>query len=1106
MKSKIFRVVTALVTASMLISAAGTPAAVAQGTGPGTGERILVDQQFGAAREELTGAIDLAKFIKEDGSIKVVIEMSTEPAVVRYAQVQPQGEIAAINASQTQLAKIESEQAVLLSTLTASDIDATVIYTVQRVYNGIAVKVDASKLDQIKALPGVKGVYPLISKSVDNAYSVPLIGAPELWQLASSTIGTGISVAVIDTGIDYTHADFGGSGLPEDFENNNPAIVEPGTFPTVKVVGGHDFVGNSYNANGVGAALIPVPDDDPLDCYGHGTHVAGTIGGYGVNTDGSTFTDDYSVAFDPTLLKIGPGVAPGVDLYSLKVFGCNGSTDVTDQAIEWAVDPNGDADFSDHLDVINMSLGSDFGGDFDSTAVASNNAALAGVLVVASSGNSGDTTYVTGSPGSATRVISVAASVDAGEVMDGFLVNSPAGLAGVKPSSNAAAYNWVTGLPATGDLLYPDTNRGGCSAFPAGTFTGKIALLDWTHNADGNNECGSVARTANAVNAGANGVIIAYDLDILDIAITGSAVKPSTITTKQVGDALKAAIDNGDTVNVTVTAAYNATVVNEYPPMIDMMASFSSRGARRGDSFLKPDITAPGMTIFSAQVGSGTAGESMNGTSMAAPHIAGVMALLRQMYPDWSVEELKALAMNSADKDIYTDINQTGYEFAPSRVGAGRVDLGQALDTDILMYNAEDGGAVSVSFGAPEISAVTTLTKSVKLVNKTDADITVTLSYDAVTDIPGVEYTLSDDQVLVPANGSAEFSVEFSANPALMDHPFDPAESGSPDLRIWLSEESGYIYASYNATSSRLPVYSAPRPASMMAATNVPVLNTVDGLGTSSVILAGQGLDTWALANSDPSEDITSLVTALQLAGTSSELPDLDYGKKADLQYVGVMSDWHSGGSQVYFGVSTYQPWSTPSEVQFNIYIDVDQDGEYDYQIFNMNYGWATGSDPTDDNYTIMVNLHTGDGYFQSDLDGMPLNSNYDTALFNSSVMVLPVYFSTTATPYSVVDPDLKFNYYVESYVMEDDFGEAVDSSGVYTYDINAMGIDTSGGYAGSPIWKDLPGYTVDFSYDIQNGVDAKQVLLLHHHNTNGSKAEVVTIIDTAIMMPFVTK
>jgi len=82
---------------------------------------------------------------------------------------------------------------------------------------------------------------------------------------------------------------------------------------------------------------------------------------------------------------------PGASLYAIRVFGCGGGTGLTVQGIDWAMDPNGDTDLSDHLDVINMSLGSDFGTLANTTAQASDNAALAGVVVVASAGNAGDT-------------------------------------------------------------------------------------------------------------------------------------------------------------------------------------------------------------------------------------------------------------------------------------------------------------------------------------------------------------------------------------------------------------------------------------------------------------------------------------------------------------------------------------------------------------------------------------------------------------------------------------------------------------------------------------------------------------------------------------------
>ena len=179
-------------------------------------------------------------------------------------------------------------------------------------------------------------------------------------------------------------------------------MIEPGTFPTVKVAGGYDFVGDAYDASSDDPAInTPVPDPDPVDCNGHGSHVAGTAAGAGVLTDGSTFTGPYDETTHANSFLIGPGVAPEATLYALKVFGCEGSTDVTVDAIEWAVEHD--------LDVINMSLGSEFGRSNDPTAMAATNAAIAGVVVVTSAGNAGPGRYLTGSPGTGSGALSVAA-------------------------------------------------------------------------------------------------------------------------------------------------------------------------------------------------------------------------------------------------------------------------------------------------------------------------------------------------------------------------------------------------------------------------------------------------------------------------------------------------------------------------------------------------------------------------------------------------------------------------------------------------------------------------------------------------------------------------
>jgi minor extracellular serine protease Vpr len=147
---------------------------------------------------------------------------------------------------------------------------------------------------------------------------VPLVGALRLWSKVSPLHGEGIRVGVIDTGIDYTHANFGGPGTVDAYTGNDKTIIEPGTFPTAKVVGGWDFAGADYDASS-DATATPVPDFDPLDVEGHGSHVAGTIAGYGVTAGGATYAGPWDGTLDPTTLGIGPGAAPAASLYALKV-------------------------------------------------------------------------------------------------------------------------------------------------------------------------------------------------------------------------------------------------------------------------------------------------------------------------------------------------------------------------------------------------------------------------------------------------------------------------------------------------------------------------------------------------------------------------------------------------------------------------------------------------------------------------------------------------------------------------------------------------------------------------------------------------------------------
>ena len=307
-----------------------------------------------------------------------------------------------------------------------------ILFQTHTAYNGIAVIATPDRLRLLRAIPGVVDIHVVAPKARSSTRAVSFIGAPQFWsatrQLTGNHVtGNGVRIGIIDSGIDYTHATFGGPGTPDAFRSNNPTIIEAGTFPTEKIIAGYDFVGDAYDASGRVGSPIPNPDPDPLDCAGdgadavrrisggHGTHVASIAAGYGVDAAGRTYRGLYSGSVSYADLLVAPGVAPGASLVALKVFGCRGTTTFLTRAIDYAIDPNGDGNTDDRLvDVLNISLGSPFGGENDPDVVAINRAVDAGVVVVVAAGDTGGTFYAVNSPSSAGKAIAVGASVDAG--------------------------------------------------------------------------------------------------------------------------------------------------------------------------------------------------------------------------------------------------------------------------------------------------------------------------------------------------------------------------------------------------------------------------------------------------------------------------------------------------------------------------------------------------------------------------------------------------------------------------------------------------------------------------------------------------------------------
>lgn len=789
-----------------------------------------------------------------------------EPPVLEFYNALAAGDqaqtanVAAV--TQAHLASVDQAQQALMAEL--ATYDAQVIYRVQRVFNGIAVYVPVDQVAALAALPGVQGVYPLVPKTPSNSRGAQLLHTPEIWEGIdrAGLTGQGVSIAIIDTGIDYLHTMFGGPGGGYALNDTTVAGDVP-SFPSAKIGGGYDFTGDGYDASVTSAFYqpIPHPDADPMDCYGfgHGTHVAGTAGGYGVRSDGTTYPGPYDSSIDFSQMRIGPGMAPEATLYALKVFGCSGSSDVVDAAIEWAVDPNQDGDFSDHVDVINLSLGSSFGSPFDSTVVAVENAATLGIIVVTSAGNTGDAHYAIGSPGMATRAIAVAAT----------------------------------------------------------------------------------------------------------------------------------SIDTTDPNNFTDGS----------------IATFSARGPRRGDGGLKPDLAAPGVNIISSRRATGNLSISSSGTSMASPMVAGIMALLREAYPEedassWRAEELKALVMNSAVYPLVrSDVGDTAYSML--RAGAGRVDPTAALHSNLIAFDAALPEQVSVSFGIIEVLDSVTVVRSIRLANKANVPISVTVGYTAFRELPGVMLDVGISNVIsVPANGFATMPVTLTADAAAMTRSPDPTrQANSTNGSPWLDEVSGYIIftpiSSTQGSPIHLPIHALPRTTSAFSVVGGPLVLGTTPTATFALTVTGSAVSVL------PAPTATvPLMGVFSLAHNSppitktpdEEDPVLAHFAQADLRYIGTAGPLDVDGEpMVYFALVTYGPWSTPLEITFQIEIDINDDQIVDYRLVNREATDVSSFDLiTTDEFVSMLETSTSVRTVQGPLNLFPA-SEYDTRAFNSNVMALPL-------------------------------------------------------------------------------------------------------------------
>jgi subtilisin family serine protease len=1112
------------------------------------------------------------------GRVTVMLKLTGRPAAAVYTHPRgaaPSGHAltraARISAYRTQRHALRTQQSAVVDRLRASATRATVLYRLAAGYNGVAVQTDASRLGALSRIPGVRAVVRLAPMHRLTNVTVPLIGAPQAWQGVSGDTGSNVTIAVIDTGFDYTHADFGGPGTKAAYDAALAADTTapaPGTFDSAKFAGGIDLVGDAYDGlagrpeDQAGdpdpADAIPHPDPNPLDCEGHGSHVAGISAGYGVLANGTTgkgtdysslsglSADDYQAKF-----RIGPGVAPGASIYSVKVFGCpeGGDTEVVPQAIDHLIDMNL-KHTGPHIDVLNMSLGSDYASAHDPVAVETNRAVKnAGIEVVSAAGNGGDVFDISGAPGNAVRGLGVAASDDSQDIADGLRVNSPASIKGVLPGTESVLFDWasmtapVTGdLATTGDITKdPDdtNNADGCDPITQ-DLTGKIAYLSWTDN-DALRRCGSLGRTDNARDAGAIGAVFFDDENEFAAGINGDEDIPAMLVTKSAGDAINGELLAGHTVNVSLDKTLQNATVNNHPETTNGIASFSSRGIG-ANGILKPDVAAPGQTVFSVNVGTGADGVSESGTSMASPHAAGVAALVRAAHPTWDAEQVKAAIMNTATQDVFARAADSSADHqtpeAPMRVGAGRVQADKAVAASTLAYVDNGTGAVSVSFGRVDAAtSVVTRSARVRVVNTSATPVNYTVGYDASTTMPGVSYSVAPSTLQLAAGGSGLVTVTLTVHRhSLVSRPdgaisLDPAALGLE--RSFIADASGSLRVTPTGGDAlRVPVYAAPRPVSDMHAPDAVQIRH----HAAHFRLHGTGVDNSDLAQQPGDALEVAKLDAFELQGTSGRRPHCSAKvttrcvafadqRGADLAAVGFASDvpgmlaHHLAKSRAgavnkgafgYFGIATHGNWQTEAGVQeFDVYIDVDGNNGPDAVLYN------TRITTTEDTDYLISEL---DDMAGNPLDQELLNNadgSINTNLFDSNVITMPFALAALEAVGWDAHKHPAIRYYVDSTLYEaspefidtfsffDSIGDPFAGQRILSVDPTRPAYSVAGKSHGCTLLgacgvllNDKPGKRLKVTEKASRlATDRpKGLLLFHHDNALSSREEIVAL------------
>lgn len=716
------------------------------------------------------------------------------------------------------------------------------IYDYHFTFNGFAAELTKRQVEQLKARGDVVRVWENEYLQLTTDTSPDFIGLTEGGEpWSKGYVGEDVIVGIIDTGIWPEHPSV--ADVPTPKKGNKGPSIPYGAPPADWSGDTCDFGNTAFNPNDadfecndklLGARFYHAgfPPEilcgAGLDCGwteflsardndGHGSHTATTAGG----------NNGVEASRGGEFLGLVSGMAPRARIAAYKVCwngsippkprGCASIDSMA--AIDQAV--------ADGVDVINFSIGgssTNFNGPDD---VAFLFAAANGVWVATSAGNAGPGAQTIGTPSGVPWITAVGAAQDDGVFGLAVTIHSPASVAGDKAALEGSSPVQLadTGV-ISADVELVDDGSGvtndGCQAL-SNDLTGKVALVI-------RGACSFSTKYDTAAAAGASAIIVYNDgtsssrIDPIVMSAPGTTI-PGVMISFTDGAALAA--------EAGVTATLDP---NNLVSRVNRIAGFSSRGPNGGaPDIIKPDIAAPGVAILAAGTPDGNdfqvQGElfqTISGTSMASPHVAGLFALLKEAHPDWTPAMARSAIMTTARQDLKKTFGDAAAD--PFDIGAGHIvpgdafDPGLAYDADIFDYvrftcgaelqpqiftqgTCDAFGSIDSSdlnlpsIGVAALAGSQTVTRTVTSVANNNGNKSYTVSIDAP---PGIDVSVSPSSFKLKRGQSATFDVTFTATSAAV---LDEWTFGS------LTWSHGGEYSVSNPIAIRPVAFSAPASA-----------------------------------------------------------------------------------------------------------------------------------------------------------------------------------------------------------------------------------------------------------------------------------------------------